>query len=45
MNDLPKITIGILTLSDRASRGEYEDAPPEAILRIGWQIRWISSTG
>lgn len=31
MQDLPTITIGILTLSDRASRGEYEDASGPAI--------------
>lgn len=31
MTDLPSIAIGILTLSDRASRGEYEDASGPAI--------------
>ncbi|TVQ72960.1 MAG: molybdopterin adenylyltransferase [Balneolaceae bacterium] len=31
MNDLPRITIGILTLSDRASRGDYEDVSGPAI--------------
>lgn len=31
MTDLARITIGVLTLSDRASRGEYEDVSGPAI--------------
>lgn len=39
-----KITFGILTISDRSSRGEREDrsgpALAEAIRKQGWQILW-----
>ena len=36
------ITVGVITISDRASQGEYDDlggpAVREAVIRYGWQV-------